>query len=341
MKRLSTALFSSLLLPLLAVTGHAAVNINGAGSTFAEPLYTRWMSDFTKTNKEATFNYQGVGSGAGMKQMLEGTIDFAGSDDPMKDSDLAKAKSPIIHVPIAIGAVVVSYNLPSVKETLKLSGPVLAKIFNGTINKWNAPEIAALNPGVKLPDQAIAVATRSDGSGTTAVFTEYLAKESKEWEGKNGKTVNWFPMSLGAKGNAGVTGLIKQNPGTVGYVELVYAVENKLPFAQIKNKAGNFVTASAESASAAGLGIKKEAVEKEFKLSLTNSAQKAAYPITSFTWMLVYEKMPKDKGTAIVKFAKWAMGDDAQKTAGSLQYAPIPKDVRAEVLKKLDKVQLN
>lgn len=336
MKRFGTFVLSA----LFSISAMAAVNINGAGSTFAEPLYTRWMSDFEKSEKAANFNYQGVGSGAGMKQMIEGTVDFAGTDDPMKTEDAAKAKAGVIHVPIAIGAVVVSYNL-QLEKPLRLNGPVTAKIFNGTINKWNDPEIAKLNPGLKLPDQAIAVATRSDGSGTTAVFSEYLAKVSPEWQGKNGKTVKWFPQSLGAKGNAGVTGLIKQNAGTVGYVELVYALENKLPIAHLQNKAGEFVEPTAKSASAAGQGIKKEAVEKQFKVSLTDSAQKGAYPISAFTWMLVYDKMPKEKGTEIVKFAKWILSDAAQNTAASINYAAVPKDVRAEVLKSLDKVKLD
>ena len=318
----------------------AAVNINGAGSTFAEPLYTRWMSDFGKTDKAANFNYQGVGSGAGMKQLLEGTVDFAGSDDPMKAEDAAKAAAGVIHVPVAIGAVVVSYNL-KLEKPLKLSGVATAKIFNGTITKWNDPEIVKLNPGLTLPNSPISVATRSDGSGTTAVFTEYLAKSSPEWTGKNGKSVKWFPQSLGAKGNAGVAGLIKQNSGTVGYVELVYALENKLPFAHLQNKAGEFVEASSKSASAAGNGIKKEALEKQFKVSLTDSAQKGAYPISAFTWMLVYDKMPKDKGTEIVKFAKWILSDAAQNTAATINYAAVPKDVRTEVLKSLEKVKLD
>lgn len=327
-------------LTLLPQFANAVVSINGAGSTFAEPLYTKWMTDFGQKEKSANFNYQGVGSGAGMKQLIEGTIDFAGSDDPMKEADAAKAKASVLHIPIAIGAVVVSYNL-KIDKQLKLSGPVLAKIFNGTINKWNDAEIAKLNPGLALPSTAISVATRSDGSGTTAVFTEYLAKVSPEWTGKNGKSVKWFPQSLGAKGNAGVMGLIKQNPGTVGYVELTYALENKLPFAQLQNKAGEYIDASSKTASAAGAGLKKEAVEKQFKVSLTDSAQKGAYPISAFTWMLVLDKMPKEKGAEIVKFAKWILGDQPQASAEKLNYAAVPKDVRTEALNSLEKVKLD
>ncbi len=317
----------------------AALTINGSGSTFAEPVYTRWFSDFQKKNTKAQFNYQGVGSGAGIKQLLEGTVDFAGSDDPMRSEEAAKAKSTVLHVPIAIGAVVVSYNAP-IAGTLRLNGATISKIFNGTITKWNDAEIAKLNPKLALPDLAIVVATRSDGSGTTAVFSEYLSKVSPDWVGKNGKTVKWFTGSLGAKGNAGVAGLIKQNPGTVGYVELVYAKENNLPYAQVENKHGEYVEATSQSVSAAAEGIKKEAVEKAFKVSITDSAHKGAYPISSFTWMLIFEKMPKEKGSEIVKFAKWALGEEAQKTAGTINYSPVPKEIRAEVLKSIAKITL-
>lgn len=329
-------LLASLL--LTASSAFGAVSVNASGSTFAEPLYTKWFSEYKKANTTAQFNYQGVGSGAGIKQLLEGTVDFAGSDDPMKAEDAAKAASNVLHIPVAMGAVVVSYNAP-IKGTLKLSGPVVAKIFNGQITKWNDPAISKLNPGVTFPDLAIVVATRSDGSGTTAVFSEYLSKVSPDWAGKNGKTVKWFTGSMGAKGNAGVAGLIKQNPGTIGYVELVYAKENSLPAALIQNKKGEFIEASTDSVSLAGAGLKKEAVEREFKLSLTDSGSKGAYPISSFTWMLMFEKMPKEKGTEILNFAKWALGDSAQQTASGINYSPVPKDIRAEVLKALAKVK--
>jgi len=329
---LTTVLFVS-------ATSQAALTINGSGSTFAEPIYTRWFSDFQKKNAGAQFNYQGVGSGAGIKQLIEGTVDFAGSDDPMKTEDAAKAKEPVLHIPIAMGAVVVSYNIP-IKETLHLDGKTIADIFGGKITKWNDAAIVKLNPKVTLPDLAIVVATRSDGSGTTAVFSEYLSKVSPDWAGKNGKTVKWFTGSLGAKGNAGVAGLIKQNPGTIGYVELVYAKENNLPFALVQNKKGEFIEASNASVSAAAEGIKKEAVESNFKISITDSTHKGAYPISSFTWMLVFEKMPKDKGTEIVKFSTWALGEEAQKTVGSINYAPVPKEIRTEALKAIAKIKL-
>lgn len=325
------------LLTLFAQAGFAA-NINGAGSTFAEPIYSKWMTEFQKKDKGNQFNYQGIGSGAGIKQMLAGTVDFAGSDDPMSAEDAAKSK-PVLHVPIAMGAVVVSYNLPGDPE-LKLDGEVMAHIFNGKIKKWNDPGIAALNKGLQLPDKEIVVVTRSDSSGTTAVFTDYLAKVSSDWQGKNGKTVNWFEGALGAKGNAGVAGLIKQTPGAFGYVELVYAAENKLPFALVKNRAGQFMKASTDSVSAAAAGISKEMASKQFKLSITNSAVKKAYPISAFTWMLIYETMPKEKGKAILDFSTWAMSEEAQKMAGAMNYAPVPKDIRAEAAKALAKIKL-
>ncbi len=328
-----------LTLTLISTTVFSAITINGSGSTFAEPVYTRWFSDFQKKDPTAQFNYQGVGSGAGIKQLLEGTVDFAGSDDPISTQDAARAKGSVLHIPIAMGAVVISYNIP-LSGLLRLSGPVIAKIFNGTITKWNDPEIVKLNQKLKLPDLAIVVATRSDGSGTTAVFSEYLSKVSPVWVGKNGKTVKWFNGSVGAKGNAGVAGLIKQNPGTIGYVELVYAKENALSFALVENKKGEFVVASSKSVSIAAEGIKKEAVESHFRISLTDSAHSGAYPISSFTWMLIFEKMPKEKGTEIVKFAKWALGDDAQNTVSSINYSPVPKEIRAEVLKAIAKVTL-
>lgn len=324
---------------LLISTVGLAASINGSGSTFAEPIYTKWFSDYQKINKSSQFNYQGVGSGAGIKQLVQGTVDFAGSDDPIKAEDEAKAAAKVLHVPIAMGAVVVSYNAP-IQGTLKLNGPTIADIFNGKITKWNDAQIAKLNPKTNLPDMPIVVATRSDGSGTTAVFSEYLSKVSPDWVGKNGKTVNWFSGSLGAKGNAGVAGLIKQNPGTIGYVELVYALENKLPYAVIQNKKGEFVEATNKSVSTAAEGVKKDAVEKNFKISITDSAQKGAYPISSFTWMLIFEKMPKEKGAEIVKFAKWAMGDEAQKTVSNINYSPVPKEIRTEALKAIAKVQL-
>lgn len=322
-----------------ASLAYGNVLINGAGSTFAEPVYTKWFSEYLKTDKSTQFNYQGIGSGAGIKQLIAGTVDFAGTDVPMNAEETAQSKSPVLHVPIAMGAVVVTYNL-DLSAKLKLNGPVLAAIFDGRILKWNDPKIQELNKGLALPDRAIAVSTRSDGSGTTAVFTEYLAKVSPEWKGKDGKTVKWFKGSLGAKGNAGVAGLVKQAPGAIGYVELVYALENKLPFAELQNKAGKYITASEKSVSAAAAASVKDAVAKDFKVSITDAVGAEAYPISAFTWMLINNSMPKEKGQAIKNFAKWAMDDNAQKITTEINYAPVPKELRKAVLGKIEKIEL-
>jgi phosphate transport system substrate-binding protein len=335
MKSIFAAIALSFVLSSLA---SASTLVNGAGSTFAEPVYTKWFNEYQKSEKDSQFNYQGIGSGAGIKHLIAGTVDFAGSDVPINKEESSQAKTSVLHIPIAMGAVVVTYNL-DLKAPLKLTGPILAEIFNGKITKWNDPKIQAENKGVALPDIGIAVATRSDGSGTTAVFTEYLAKVSPEWKGQDGKTVNWFKGSLGGKGNAGVAGLVKQTPGAIGYIELVYALENKLPFADIKNKAGRYVVASAKSVSNAAAGTTKESLAQEFKVSLTDAKGKDAYPISSFTWMLVYNHMDKEKGSAVKKFATWALGDKAQKLASEINYAPVPKDLRAAVLKKISAIE--
>jgi phosphate transport system substrate-binding protein len=323
---------------LISITAAAAGPlINGAGSTFAEPVYTKWINEYQKTEKDSKLNYQGIGSGAGIKQLIAGTVDFAGTDVPMNKEETDQAKKSVLHIPVAMGAVVLTYNL-TLPSPLKLSGAVIADIFSGKITKWNDAKIQALNKVLALPATDIAVATRSDGSGTTGVFSEYLAKVSPEWVGKDGKTVNWFKGSLGGKGNAGVTGLVKQTPGSIGYVELVYALENKLPFADIQNKAGKFVTPSAKTVTNAAAGISKDAIAQEFKISITDAKGKDSYPISAFTWMLLYNEMDKEKGTAIKKFATWALGEQAQDLAGAINYAPVPKDLRAAVLKKINTI---
>ena len=333
-------LLSTIISVGLAATLHAApVMLNGAGSTFAEPIYSKWSAEYQKIDKDAQINYQGIGSGAGIKQMLAGTVDFAGTDDPMSKEDSEKAKTKVLHIPIALGAVVASYNLENT-DGLVLSGPVLAKIFNGSITKWNDKEIAALNAKLQLPATDIVVITRSDSSGTTAVFSDYLAKVSPEWTGKNGKTVNWFKGSLGGKGNAGVTGLIRQTPGAVGYVELTYALENKLPYASMQNRAGKVIAPSITSVSNAADKVLNEALKNEFKISLTDSPAKDAYPIASFTWLLVYDKMPASKGKTLVAFAKWTQSDEAQEFAKALNYSPIPKSLRLHVVKAINGVKL-
>lgn len=314
--------------------------INGAGATFPEPIYTKWFSEFQKIEKDVVVNYQGIGSGGGIKQLTAGTVDFGASDAPMTAEEVKAAPQAVLHLPMVLGAVVVSYNL-KLEKPLKLTGPVVADMFSGKITKWNDRAIAQLNPGVVLPDKSIVVATRSDGSGTTAVFTDYLAKVSPDWQGKAGKTVNWFKGSVGGKGNAGVAGLIKQAEGAVGYIELVYALENKIPFASIQNKSGEFVEANLKSVSAAAAALNKEVEKNDLKYSITDAPGKTSYPISTFTWMLVYEKMNKAKGEKLIRFFKWALDDKGQKIATDLNYAPVPKELRSKILAKLNTIQLN
>jgi phosphate transport system substrate-binding protein len=300
--------------------------INGAGATFPFPLYSKWFAEYNKKNPDLQFNYQSIGSGGGIKQITEKTVDFGASDAPMTDAELAKAPG-IVHVPMVLGAVVVVCN--GAPDGLKLSGDAVADIFLGKITKWNDPKIAANNAGAKLPDAAIAVVHRSDGSGTTAVFTDYLAKVSPEWKTKIGaaKSVKW-PVGLGGKGNEGVTGLVKSTPGAIGFVELAYANQNKLPMASIKNAEGNFVAPSIASTSAAAAGIQMPA---DFRLSITDAKGKDAYPISSFTYLLVYKDQPDaKKGEALVRFLWWAI-HEGQSLAGPLDYAPLPKPVVAKV----------
>lgn len=315
--------------------------INGAGATFPEPIYTKWFAEFKKTEPETSINYQGIGSGGGIKQLIAGTVDFAATDAPMKAEEVKSLKTPALHVPTVIGAVVVTYNL-KLDKPLKLTGETIADIFSGKIKKWNDEKIAKLNPGVNLPKSAVVVATRADGSGTTAVFSDYLSKVSPDWKDKAGKTVDWFSGSVAAKGNAGVAGLVQQAEGAIGYVELVYALQNKLAFAQIQNKSGEFVEANAKSVSAAAGGkVAKDMIKNDFKLSITNSDMKGAYPISSFTWLLISETMPKDKGTKIVKMLNWALSKPGQDMAADLNFAPLPKELSDAVLVKVKGIKLN
>lgn len=314
--------------------------INGAGATFPEPIYTKWFSEYSKKNAGQSINYQGIGSGGGIRQLIAGTVDFGASDSPMTEDEVKKSAKPVVHIPTVLGAVVVSYNL-KLDKPLKLTGPVVGEIFAGKITKWNDAKIAALNTGLKLPDTAIIVATRSDGSGTTAVFTDYLAKVSPEWTGKAGKTVDWFKGSLGAKGNAGVAGFIKQAEGTIGYVELVYAVENKLPFALIQNKKGKFIEANLKSVSASvPKKLIPQIVKSDFKVSVTDSVEADAYPIAGLTWLLAFDPMEKEKGKTILDLLVWTQSDEAQKMAESLNFAPLPKELREKVLARLKSIQL-
>lgn len=308
--------------------------INGAGATFPAPIYTKWFQDFNKSNPKVEINYQSIGSGGGIKQLTAKTVDFGASDAPMKDSEIQAAGGNVIHIPTVLGAVAVTYNVPNLKKPINLDGEAIAALFSGKIMKWNDPKIAALNAGVTLPDTSVVPVYRSDSSGTTAVFTEYLAKVSPEWKSKvgEGKSVKW-PAGLGGKGNEGVTGQVKNTPGSVGYVELAFAMAEKLPTAMVKNKAGAFVAADIKSVTAAAAGASK-AMPEDFRVSITDADGKDAYPIAAYTYLLVYKDMPGAKGQEFVKFLGWAM-DAGQKQAQALQYAPLPAPVIAKVKEKI------
>lgn len=304
--------------------------VNGAGATFPFPLYSKWFAEYNKLKPDLQFNYQSIGSGGGIQQITNKTVDFGASDAPMKDEQLAAAPGTV-HIPTVLGAVVVTYNAPV--PQLRLTPETLSGIFLGKITKWNDPAIAKVNPGTKLPDADIAVIHRSDGSGTSNIFTDYLSKVSPEWKAKvgAGTSVKW-PAGLGAKGNEGVTGLVKQTPGAIGYVELAYANQNKLPMAELQNKDGAFVKPTMESTSAAAAGI---VVPDDFRVSITNASGKDAYPMASFTYILVpRDQQDSAKGAAVVNFLWWAV-HDGQQFAQPLDYAPLPKAVVAKVEAKL------
>ena len=314
---------------MLASTAPAtAQSLTGAGATFPNPIYTKWFDAYSKKTG-IQINYQSIGSGGGIRQFTEGTVDFGATDGPMNESQIQAVSGNVLHVPAVLGAVVVTYNLPSLGDTkLKFDGNLLVDIFMGRITKWNDGKIAALNPGVKLPNIDLIVVHRSDGSGTTYVFTDYLNKFSREWKDKVGyaTSVNW-PVGLGGKGNEGVTQQVKQVEGALGYVELIYALSNKLPYAQVKNAAGTYSTPSLESVTAAAAGIKLPK-DTDFRVSITNAAGADAYPIASFTWLLV-KKDNKDaqKAKLIKDFLSWMITPEAQKMASELHYAPLPAPV--------------
>ena len=315
---------------MLCSPAGAQLKLNGAGATFPYVIYSKWFDVYSQKSG-VQFNYQSIGSGGGIKQVIEGTVDFGASDAPMTDAQLAQAKdkqgSEIFHIPTVMGAVVVTYNIPGVSSGLKLTPDVLAGIFLGDISTWNDPKISAINPHLTLPSSSIIVAHRSDGSGTTSIFTDYLTKVSKAWEQKVGRgtSVNW-PAGLGGKGNEGVAGLVKQSDGSIGYVELAYAVQNNLPYAALQNKAGNFAEATFDAVTAAAAGGVKSMPE-DMRVSLTDADGKNSYPISGFTWLLVSKNMKdKEKAKALVNFLKWAM-NEGQSYARDLYYAPLPKEV--------------
>jgi phosphate transport system substrate-binding protein len=309
--------------------------INGAGATFPYPLYSKWFSEYNKLHPDLKFNYQSIGSGGGVKQITEKTVDFGASDAPMSEAELAKAPG-VIHVPTVLGAVAIVSN--GVPDGIKLTPEIVSEIFMGKIARWNDPKILAVNPG-KLPELPITVAHRSDGSGTTAVFTDYLGKVSPEWKTKVGvgKSVKW-PVGLGGKGNEGVTGIVKSTPGAIGYVELAYAKQNKLSMATLKNADGEWVKPSVEATSAAAAGVDLPA---DFRVSITNAKGKEAYPISAFTYILVYkDQTDAAKGKALVEFMWWAI-HDGQKLAPPLDYAPLPKPVVAKVEAELKSIKVD
>jgi phosphate transport system substrate-binding protein len=316
--------------------GSASIALQGAGATFPYPLYSKWFSDYNKLNPNVKIDYQSIGSGGGIKQITEQTVDFGASDAPMKDDQMKALPKPILHIPTVLGAVVITYNLPSVQGELKLTPEVLTDIFLGKIKKWSDQKIAALNSGLKLPDKDIAAVHRSDGSGTTAIFVDYLSKVSPEWKEKigSGTSVNWPPIGIGGKGNEGVTGQVKQLEGAVGYVELVYALQNKLPYASIQNQAGKFVAPNLDAVTAAAASSVAEMPE-DLRVSITNAAGDGAYPISGYTYLLIYKDMDNQaKGQTLAKFLWWAI-HDGQKQAKDLGYAPLPSEVVAKTEEKI------
>ena len=328
----------------LACNGGGAggsVSLQGAGATFPNPLYQKWLSEYGKLHPNMKIDYQSIGSGGGIKQLKEQTVDFGASDAPMKDEDLKSAPGEIVHIPTVLGAVVITYNLEGVSQPLRFSPEVIADIYLGKIKKWNDPKIAADNPGVTLPAKDITVVHRSDGSGTSAVFTDYLSKVSSEWKEKvgTGPSPSW-PIGIGGKGNEGVTGQVKSTPNTIGYIELAYAVQNKLPVAQIKNASGSFINPSIDTVTAAAAASAAN-VPEDLRVSITNAAGPQTYPISSYTYILVY-KNQKDaaKGKALVDFLWWSI-HDGENFAKELQYAPLPADIVKRAEGKINSITAN
>jgi len=327
---------------VLIVTGSlclAVLKINGCGATFPEPIYQKWFGEFGKAHPDVQINYTPNGSGGGVKGVTDGTVDFGASDMPMSEKEMAAVKGKILHFPTVMGAVVPVYNVPGITQELKFSPEVLAGIFLGTVAKWSDKRLAADNPGVKLPNEDVLVVHRTDGSGTTFVWTDYLSKISPEWKSKVGaaKAVSW-PVGLGGAQNAGVTGLVKQTPNSIGYVELIFAVQNKMGYGQVKNSAGNFVKADIASVTEAAAGAAKD-MPADFRVSITNAPGKNAYPISSFTWLLVPAKIADQaKARQIKAFLHWAL-TEGQKNATALAYAPLPPAIIAKEEKQIDAIQ--
>jgi phosphate transport system substrate-binding protein len=321
---------------LSTAAASAQMLINGAGATFPFPIYSKWFNEYAKVDPSVRFNYQSIGSGGGQKQILSETVDFGASDGPMSDDNLAKAPRALWHFPTVAGADVITYNLPG-DPKLKIDGATIAGIFLGKITKWNDPAIASQNPDVKLPDLDVVVVHRSDGSGTTYIFTDYLSKVSPDWKGKVGKgtSVSW-PSGIGGKGNEGVSGQVKQVPGSVGYIELAYAKQNKLSYADVKNSSGNYITPSIESVTDA---LATADIPDDFRFSMVNPPGATAYPISGTTWLLVYaEQKDHAKGEKLVQFLKWAYSE-GEKLAPGLDYAPLPDALIKRALERVQSIK--
>jgi phosphate transport system substrate-binding protein len=311
---------------VLCITA-SAQSLNGAGATFPNPIYQKWFTQYSSSHSGVQLNYQSLGSGAGIRQVIAGTVDFGASDGPMTDEQLSQCRGKILHIPTVLGAVVPAYNIPGVKQELKFTPEVLAGIFLGKITTWNDPAITKANPGVKFPAQAIVVVHRSDGSGTTYIFTDYLSKVSPEWNSSVGKgtSVKW-PVGLGGKGNEGVAGTVRQIEGAIGYVELIYAVQNNISYGEVRNKSGNFVKASLDSTTAAAAAAAAK-MPADYRVSITNPDGKNAYPIASFTWLLIpQQSKDASKGKVLHDFLDWML-KDGEREASTLTYAPLPKEV--------------
>ena len=314
---------------LLAACALAQTTLNGAGATFPYPIYSKWFSEYHNQHSDVQVNYQSIGSGGGIRQVQAGTVDFGATDGPMTDEQIAASKVKVLHVPTVLGAVVPAYNIPGVTQEVKFTPEILAGIFMGKISNWTDAAIAKANPDIKFPNQSITVVHRSDGSGTSYIFTDYLSKVSSDWQGGPGKgtSVKW-PVGVGGKGNEGVAGMIRQLPGSLGYIELIYALQNKINYGSVKNSSGQFIKASLDSTTAAAAGVEMPA---DFRVSITNPAGKTAYPIASFTWLLIpTNPTDKAKGKMVKDMVLWAL-DNGEGMASGLSYAPLPKEVVEKV----------
>ncbi len=328
---------ASTLALVTAIAG--AQNINGAGATFPNPIYSKWFSEYSQQHSNVHINYQPIGSGGGIRQVTDGTVDFGASDVTMTDEQLAQAKVKVMALPTVLGAVVPVYNVPGISKPLNLSGDVIADIYLGKISKWNDPRLAKDNPGVSLPDKAILPVYRSDGSGTTFIFTDYLAKVSPDWNSKVGRgaSIKW-PTGIGQKGNEGVSGMVRQAPYSIGYVELIYAVQNKMEFGAVRNSTGKFLQASTAGVTAAAAGAAKS-MPADYRISITNAPGPDSYPISSFTWLLIpTHSADPAKAKVLAGFMGWML-DHGQDEAAALSYAPLPKQVQDMVRKSIANIK--